>query len=508
MDDLFRLIKSMDTEEKRYFRRFGLKDDSKGKSQTEKLFDLLEQMETFDEDQLNYRLKREKLDKQIASLKSYLTEKLLDSLLWYRKSSFPGLANSFELAKIGMLEERGLQEEADRLMRRLSPSVAASESFTDRWNILAKRISNASNAFLSDRKVDFEEVNTWLQERAELLQQMERFNAYDSLLMQQLKVMRKAMLARNEQELAQLNQLFESNLVQDKQQANSAESLFIFYTLRIHHFSILQQPAAHFNEALALVNYFKEQSGSTPPMRLLWAYAQLTQACYNTARWIELEQYLKELQQIQVHSQTERMAGFIYHTQLAITLYDYKRDEDTLLQIIKESQPKLKEFGNRLRPDIRLSITITMVSALVEYGYYNEAVALSEDFLTYYEAGIRLDALLLLHAYELVAHLETGNMVYVNNTVRNIHRYFQRHDYKGPFETALMNAFRKLSEISDYKAYREDLLRLHAELSETAKAAEYGHHMQLLPLIQTFVLAKMEGQAIHRYVQAQRNLSA
>lgn len=504
MEDLFRLVKSMDTEEKRYFRRFGLKDDSKGKSQTEKLFNLLDETARFDEQQLSFRLKREKLDKQISSLKSYLYERLLDSLLWYRKNSMPGLGPSFELAKISLLEDRGLQEEADKLTRRLLPAMLQNGSFTDQWNALGKHISEASNAYLSHGKVDFEEVEARLKARRELLQQMERFDAYDSLLMQQLKMMRKAMLARNREELSPLNEIFNNPLVQDRSLANSPEAVFIYYTLRIHHFSILHKAQEQYSEALDLLRYTKNLSVRWSTMRLLWTYAQVTQSCYALALWNELQQYLQELKQVETSNQIERMAQFTYHTQLAITLYDHHRNTHALLETLSESTVRLAEFGSRLRPDIRLSITITVASAYVEYGYYAEAVSVCEDFLTHYEAGIRLDALLLLHAYELMAHLETGNMVYVNNVVRNIHRYFQRHDFKGPFETALMNAFRKLSEISDYKAHKEELMRLQTELVQTAGLAESAYHTQLLPLMQSFLQAKQEGLAIHRFVQKQR----
>ena len=504
MEDLFRLIKSMDTEEKRYFRRFGLKDDSKGKSQTEKLFDLLDETVQYNEEQLAFRLKREKLDKQLASLKSYLYERLLDSLLWYRKHSTPGLSNAFELAKIGLLEDRGLQQEADKLTRKMLPAMLQSSSFTDQWNALGKYISEASNAYLSHGKVDFEEVEDKLNARRELLLQMERFSAYDSLLMQQLKIMRKAMLARNEEELQPLNEIFNNPLVQDRTLANSPEAMFIYYTLRIHHFSILHKAQEHYNDAVDLLKYTKTLQVGWPVMRLLWTYAQVTQTCYALRQWHELQQYLQELKEVEAGNQVERMAQFTYHTQLAITLYDHHKNATALLETLLESKKRLAEFGNRLRPDIRLSITITVASAYVEYGHYSEAVSVCEDFLTHYEAGIRLDALLLLHAYELVAHLETGNMLYVNNVVRNIHRYFQRHDFKGPFETTLMNAFRKLSEISDYKAHKEELLKLQTELTQTAGAAESAYHTQLLPLMQAFLQAKSEGLAIHRFVQNQK----
>lgn len=115
-------------------------------------------------------------------------------------------------------------------------------------------------------------------------------------------------------------------------------------------------------------------------MRVLWAYSQLTQACYYTQQWKELEKYLNELKVIAVNNHTETMAQFTYYTQLAITLFDFKRNEKQLKELLHETVSHLKQFKNRLRPDVRLAITITTISAFVEYGEYETAIDVSEDF--------------------------------------------------------------------------------------------------------------------------------
>src|ERR1043165_1187815 len=91
-------------------------------------------------------------------------------------------------------------------------------------------------------------------------------------------------------------------------------------------------------------------------MRVLWAYSQLAQACYYAGNWKELETCLAQLNAIDVHNQTQAMARFTYSAQLSITLYDFKGDEKMLKQLLGETISRLKEFKNRLRPDVRLEI--------------------------------------------------------------------------------------------------------------------------------------------------------
>src|SRR5690242_10153344 len=105
MLQLHQLIKSLAANEKKYFRRFGLKDDSKGKSYTEILFEILDEADEYDEEKIMNRLKRQKIEKQVPHLKVYLYDLLLDTLLWHNKQNIQELDNSFQLAKIRMLED-------------------------------------------------------------------------------------------------------------------------------------------------------------------------------------------------------------------------------------------------------------------------------------------------------------------------------------------------------------------------------------------------------------------
>ena len=90
MKELHQLVKSLNPQEKKYFRRFGLKDDSKGQSSAEVLFEILDAIDTYDEEKLAITLKRKKLDKKAAHVKHYLFDLLLDTLTWYHKEKLPG----------------------------------------------------------------------------------------------------------------------------------------------------------------------------------------------------------------------------------------------------------------------------------------------------------------------------------------------------------------------------------------------------------------------------------
>ncbi len=505
MQDLYQLIHGLSANEKKYFKRFGIRDDTKGRSLTLKLFELLEEFDEYDEDKILYAARRGKMDKQLPSLKHYLKELVLDSLVWYHRENTPGLNTAISLSKIKLLEDRGMDEDALRLLEKISSGIKDEDAFVEKWNVLNRQIVTASNDFLSSKKYKWSNVEDVLHQREVLLHQMMQSHKYEVLLTRQLRVMRKSMQARTEDDAHELNSVFNDALINDESNADSIDSKYLRHTIRIHHYYLSGDIENFFVEALSMIDFVKNgKDFANQIMRKLWAYSQITQACYFTQRWKELENYLAELNALEPVTQTERMAQFSYYTQLAITLFDFQQKRRELLALLKETQRKLETFGAGLRPDIRLAITITAVSAFVEYGYYSDAITISENFLTNYGSGIRLDALLMLYVYELIAHLEEGNMLYVNNTIQNIYRYFLRNDYKSEFETTLIKVFKKLSEIQDYTAHVKEIKKLKQELEQSGKDAANNQHLALLPVLQSFIDAKMQGLKMHQFAAKQK----
>jgi hypothetical protein len=397
------------------------------------------------------------------------------------------------MAQIQLLDEKGLNEDAARLSARFIKQVLATGAFTDRWHALNSSIHNATNDFLGDKKHELANINDFLQQREQLLDEMRRFHDYDKLLVQQLNIMRKSMQARNTEDLHTLNAIFGNPLLQQREMAISGESVFVFHTIRIQHFTIFGMRQEMLAECEELIAYHKQHTGGKiSVMGILWAYSQLTQACYFNGAWDKLELYLHELNNIETHSSVEAIARFSYYTQLAITLLDYKKDTEALRVLLQHVKQKLKEFKGQLRPDIRLAITITCASAFIEYREYKQALDLCEDFLTNYDTGVRLDALLMLYAYEFIAHLEMGNTTYVNNTLQNVSRYFIRNDFKGNFETTLLKTFRKLSEMGNLKAEPAELKKLKEVLEKSAEDASNPQNLALLPIVSAYLEEKIK----------------
>lgn len=488
MKRLFLFIRALDASEKKYFRRYGLRDTSKEDNQTRDLFELLESQSSYDEEKIQNRLRRIGLDKKAEHTARYLYSLLTEGMVWYHRHRFSELSRAFDFTEMQLLEEKGMQEESAKLGERLRSDVLAKGSFTEKWQVLSYSIHEATNQFLGHKKTDDTEVAAYLVERELLLEKMQRYHAYDSLLFRQLNLIRKAMQARNKEDFERLTDIFSDPLINDISLADSPEARFTFHTIRLQHYSTLQLFKEALAEATSLNSFLEEtESVSISTLRRLWALAQLAQACYFNGEWERLSQTLEKIKQLNTRSATEDAARFSYYTQLAIPLFDHRKETEALRATLQDAARQLRQFKHELRTDIRLGITVTCASAFLEYKMYNETVDVCEHFLTHYNAGVRLDAMLMLYTYETLAHLELGNAVYVNNVLLNIDRYFARNNFKGDFELVLLRTLRQLSAAGHSKITEQDAAKMLSELQSVSENAPPSVRNGLVPVIEKYI---------------------
>ena len=502
MKELHQLVKSLNPQEKKYFRRFGLKDDSKGQSSAEVLFEILDAIDTYDEEKLAITLRRKKLDKQAAHVKHYLFDLLLDTLTWYHKENLPGLNSAFDLARTNILEDRGLDVDATQLSSKWIAKAKQQGSFTEKWEALGRSIYQATNLFISDKKQDYLHVEAELSERGHLLSQMALFHRFDAMLAVQHRIMRTSLQARTESDISELENIYHKVIEEQDSATHSLESRFVSHVICIHHYHIFNQWDKLYDRAKSALDFVKENGVDRfVRMKVMWLYAQLTQVCYYRGLWDDLEKYLAELIALPVDTQTEGIARFTYYTQLALVLHDHKGEQAQMDSQLAETETRLAEFGDRLRLDIRLSITITCVSVWLESGEYEHAVGICEDFLTHYDKDVRLDSLLMLYVYEFICHLELGNAVYLNNTIQNVYRYFRRHGHNGQHENALLGIFRKLSQVPDAARHKDELKQLMKDIEYLKSAKSDYSFASLLPLVESFIEAKINGVQTHEWIK-------
>ena len=122
-DELFRLIHSLNTEEKGYFRKFALRHTSQGNDYL-KLFDAINKQSAFEDAQLKKNFSN------YSRKKLYLKEMLMECLLVYHRKNHPHIYLLGQLQKIHLLVIKGLYDEAFKLLDKAISRCREMELFT------------------------------------------------------------------------------------------------------------------------------------------------------------------------------------------------------------------------------------------------------------------------------------------------------------------------------------------------------------------------------------------
>ena len=112
-DDLFNLVRSLNKNEKRYFRL--LSGLHAGEKKFLLLFDAVDSQKEYDEETIKKKFRKEKFIRQLTFTKNYLYKSILKSLESYHSSADSEIKNL--LHRVEILFEKGLYAQCGKLLK-------------------------------------------------------------------------------------------------------------------------------------------------------------------------------------------------------------------------------------------------------------------------------------------------------------------------------------------------------------------------------------------------------
>ena len=157
-------------------------------------------------------------------------------------------------------------------------------------------------------------------------------------------------------------------------------------------------------------------------------------------------------------------------------------------------------WKTKMRPEHLMSLIFACIGTWIELGEYEKALAMVREFNEQVYADYRLDIKIAILFYELIAQIETGNELMVNNTLQNFNRFLLRHDFKSDFEQVMIRFLKIISSRS--AEAMEELRALKTELLNIPNKSVLNQHAVLYPSLKDLIDSKLAGQKYHEYVRA------
>lgn len=243
--DLFDLIKSLSPSEKAYFKKYGYKQSSTEKGVKNNpyllLFGAIDKQEEYNESKLLKLFEKEKFIRNFSATKAYLYSIVLDSIVSCNEGKSQTDQILVLLREIEALSRKGLSRQCLKKIDAAMKKAQQHEQWSLFCYLLFEQLKNTD--FYSElNNVYYEDVIKQIQQYTELI----HHDIDVALLLRtfHVKWRQLGMIARSEEQIAELHQIMQHPFLQDETRALTIQSKLAFYNIQAVYQTFLNNPTA------------------------------------------------------------------------------------------------------------------------------------------------------------------------------------------------------------------------------------------------------------------------
>jgi hypothetical protein len=471
-DDLFRLVHSLSKHEKRYFKLFAARYESKEKNNYIKLFDAIDRQEAYDEEQIKQLFRHEVFVRHLPSEKNYLYNLILDSLhVFYGEVAEQKLAKRLHQANI--LFARGLFEQSEKILKRIKQQAEQQELYPLLLDILQLEKQIISRNYYSGTTA--EELKAIYEQENHCLERIKEVNEYWYLFSRFYHFHYSRGTARDTRQWEQIQEIIHHPLLADVDRKRSYRTQLDF--LHIHAlYNFMEgnhEKAYHFNRAyLELLESRPEQLQQYSKRYMATLNNSLMDAL-NLKRYDELKQGIQKLRLLPekyafYNSRNTEADIFRLSSILELNQFIKTANYTEGISFIKPIEKGLKEFEGLIVKHNYLTIYYLIAYLYFGAGQYSQAIRWLNRIINDTEEDILQDIHAFARIFALIIHYQLKNNDILDHLFNSTQRYLTKREQVYKAETILLRHLRKMTEITGSRALKEAFVRLKEELQPLA----------------------------------------
>lgn len=457
-DGLFQLIKSLDKQEKRYFSLYASKYSSSEGSNYLKLFELVDEQDTYDEKLLKQKLPG-KLSGQLAFYKIYLFQLILKSLESYH-NSINGELYSL-LRHIEILYDRGAYVQVKKLIRKARKLAYKYERDAQLLSIITwERTLMYTEMYSGKTEADLELLAA---EENGVISRIRNISEFRDLSARIFLIMRKKQDLRTETELWMVKKIMESPLLQSIDNAICYESKSLFHIIHGAYCFLIgdYQNAYKYNKLRIELMEANPSQLAVNIKAYISTLNNLSGLGLSLRKYEECLEIASKLQNLPVSSDDIRLQLFIQSNTLFLNLYISTGQFDKGLERIPQVEEGISLHGTKIQASAQILFSYIIAYTYIGVNKYDQAVNWLNKIINSPETDMRSDIYCISRILYLIVHFELGNNELLRYLVKSTYRFLFSRSRLYKFETILLNFIgKKLPRILN----RAELLAAFTEL--------------------------------------------
>jgi len=466
-DKLFRLIKSLSRSEKRYFKITASHNAFGENSNYVTLFDAIDNMEDYSEENLSRLFKKESFYKNPSIAKNRLYENILRSLdAFHAKSSVDvELRRMLHCAEI--LFSKSMYDESASALNKAKKIATQYEKHHILLDISKWEKKLMERDSYSGRGLD--DVIRLLDEDNLLLKKISNYAEFWNIKSRLFLLLNKKGKVRGQEELKNFKKIIDNTLLKSEKKALSYETKYLYnhiYSAYFFGIGDYQNSYLYIKKHLALIES-KAEIYNEEPNKYFAVLSNLIYLCTQLRKYNEVSFYLTKLKSIPAlmeRGMTDDMEIKLFSSAYSaeLSLYIQTGEYEKALHLIPLIENGMKKFTiNKVRASyFNFNIAIVYFAT----GNYSMALKWINKLINDNSIDASNDIHCLSRIFNLIIHLEMGNNEVIPYTLKSTYRYLDKRKRMYRFENVFLQFINQYLKAKNnfqvkntYQALRHDL---------------------------------------------------
>ncbi|MEO1257175.1 MAG: hypothetical protein AAFZ15_00200 [Bacteroidota bacterium] len=489
--DLFQLIKSLSSAEKRYFKV----QSNSGNNEKNyfRLYVAIDKMEVYSDQLLLERFKHEAFIDNLPFNKNYLYQAILSSLRQFYEKNSADIQLHNQLIDVLVLERKGLYLQAIKLSKQLKKKANLHDHRLIVLEVIRRELEFALRSE-KNLKVQLEELGTELLSSLQMLETELRLHCLKNTVFSLQRTKAKHQIE------AKLNEILSHPLLHSKMEHLSfkGQLLLNWTNAACYHLKGDFEQAYHYYKQVVLLWQEHPKIRKDKPHLYKIHLSNFLAICHDSSNYTEFLDYLNKIKPLASQSFDEEAETFqnVFYYELLYYLNTLQIKEALMLiPVIEKGFKKYHRKINKARL-IAFWYNISLLYFISEN--FKKALEWLTNILHEPKTEHRQDVQRFARFLELVLHYELGNFQVYDYLFRSLKRYVQKDINQNTFEATLLKHFNKLTDLNSGKKEEKLFNTFQTDLKDLSKDQAHSIGLEEISL---WVSSKVTGSSILQTMQ-------
>ncbi|MDX2001485.1 MAG: hypothetical protein SFW35_03585 [Chitinophagales bacterium] len=465
-NELFQLIKSLNRNEKGYFRKFTKLNSENEDNNYLRLFDAIDAQEVYDETEIREFFKEQKFVQQLHVTKNYLFKLILKSLRNYNSTTTASIQINELLTETEVLISKQMFKAAKKHLQKARK--LALESCKNNYLPIIQRWEDGLHIANRFQDIDDHEFNSFRQSFLETFDDIKTTAEYEMLYAQLIRLYAKKRTVKNPNDKLEFDAIVQHPLIANPPKSIGLYTKMVRLDLLAFYYSANadQKTYAEVNDQILKLLSAHPEYTHHVPYSLIHALQNTINAYTAVGNFAEVPALINRLSALKPRFERDRISQAAVLLNVQISYYlrtgqfsdakNYIETNSAHIEKVLAALPAYSRYGQKLKLAAIYIFSKDYDKALLHINQILQAKEIMQ-FSLYEEAKV----------WSVIAHYELKNYALMPHLLLSLTRLLIRKKRHTPFEQVFLQNFRKLSSLKNEQDILHFLKRFHEDLKST-----------------------------------------